>query len=178
MIEEWKPLEGNENKYLVCNCGKVLNLNWHNSRKPKICSESTDSSGYLQVGINGKMKLVHILVYKTFIGEIPKGYDVHHKDHNKLNNFVENLCLIEHKKHSLEHKEDKVKKYSKPVLQYTLDGQFVAEYPSVMEASRQTSIPFTNISACCNGVVRKHKDGHTYKTKSAGGFVWKYKEVA
>ena len=177
-FEEWKPLNGNEKKYSISNCGKILNLNWHNLGISKLCSQCKDSSGHLQVGINGKMKLVHILVYQTFVGPIPEGYDVHHKDFNPLNNCLDNLELLTHKEHCLLHKPEKVKKYSKPVLQYTLDGDFITEYPSVMEASRQTSIPFTNISACCNGVVRKRKNGHTYKVKSAGGSIWKWKEVA
>jgi predicted RNA-binding Zn-ribbon protein involved in translation (DUF1610 family) len=35
--------------------------------------------------------------------EIPKGYDVHHKDHNKLNDDLENLEIIEHKEHCKDH---------------------------------------------------------------------------
>lgn len=177
-FEEWKPLIYNEKKYLISNFGNVLNLNFHNSGKSKLCSQCKDSSGHLQVGINGKMKGVHILVYQTFVGPIPKGYDVHHKDFNPLNNCIDNLELLTHKEHCLLHKPEKVKKYSKPVLQYTLDGDFITEYPSVMEASRQTSIPFTNISACCLNAIRKHKNGNTYKVQSAGGYVWEYKEVA
>lgn len=52
---------------------------------------------------------------------------------------------------------------SKRVLQYTLDGQFVKEYPSIMEAERQTGINSGNISSCCSG-----------KHKSSGGSIWKY----
>lgn len=51
------------------------------------------------------------------------------------------------------------------VIQYTLDGQFVAEYASTQEASRQTGIQ--HISDVCLG-----------KRNKAGGFIWKYKEVA
>lgn len=51
----------------------------------------------------------------------------------------------------------------KPVLQYTLDNKFIAEYVSVKEAIRQTKI--SHIVECCK---------HRYK--SAGGYIWKYKE--
>ena len=54
---------------------------------------------------------------------------------------------------------------SKSVLQFTKDGQFVAEYFGVREASRRTRVMSSSIIECCLG-----------KRKSAGGFVWKYKK--
>lgn len=56
--------------------------------------------------------------------------------------------------------------YSYP-RQGTKGGEFVAEYPSELEASKQTGINSSSISLCCKGI---------YKT--AGGSIWKYKEVA
>ena len=50
------------------------------------------------------------------------------------------------------------------VLQFTKDGQFVAEYPTAAEADRMTGINRTTIGLVCKG-----------KGKTAGGFVWKYK---
>lgn len=52
---------------------------------------------------------------------------------------------------------------SKKVIQYTKDMEFVAEYPSVKEASRQTGIGAGNIGSCCNG-----------KAYSAGNYIWRY----
>jgi hypothetical protein len=51
----------------------------------------------------------------------------------------------------------------KEVNQFSKDGILVATYPSVNEARRNTSI--LNISQCCRG-----------NRKSAGGFIWKFKE--
>lgn len=50
---------------------------------------------------------------------------------------------------------------SKKCYQYTLDGLFVNEYPSVAEATRQTGI--NNIQAVCKGYRQK-----------AGGYKWSY----
>jgi len=50
------------------------------------------------------------------------------------------------------------------VLKFTVDGRFVREYMSVMEAERKTGIPHSNISKSCLG-----------KRKTAGGFMWQYK---
>lgn len=52
---------------------------------------------------------------------------------------------------------------SKKILQLTKSGEFLSEWPSAMEASRQLGIARSNICSCCNG-----------KYKSAGGYVWKY----
>ena len=51
---------------------------------------------------------------------------------------------------------------SKRVSQYTLDGQFVAEYPSIAEAARQTGAKAPHITQQIQG-----------RYKSTGGFVWK-----
>ena len=55
------------------------------------------------------------------------------------------------------------RKRGRTVRQYTLDGVFVAEYNSVVEASEKTNIGKSSISNCATG-----------KNKSAGNFIWKY----
>ena len=56
------------------------------------------------------------------------------------------------------------KKRSLPILQFSKDGTFIKEWPSLSEAYRQLRIPQTNICACLKG-----------RSKSAGGFVWRHK---
>lgn len=56
------------------------------------------------------------------------------------------------------------KKAKKPVVQYTKDGKFVAEFESVTEASKSTGIDFRQISSACIG-----------KYKTSMGFVWRFK---
>jgi len=46
---------------------------------------------------NGKR--LHRAVYEGEIGEIPKGFDVHHIDHNKHNNEPENLLALSRSDH-------------------------------------------------------------------------------
>jgi hypothetical protein len=67
--------------------------------------------GYVQVQIRIKQKsknrLVHILVDRAFNGEIPKGYEINHKDGNKQNNSIENLERVTRKeniRHAIENK--------------------------------------------------------------------------
>lgn len=56
---------------------------------------------------------------------------------------------------------------SKPkrVVQYDLEGNFVAEYASQNEAHRQTNISASMIGSCCKGL-----------RKTAVGYIWKYKD--
>ena len=56
------------------------------------------------------------------------------------------------------------KKNSITILQFSKSGEFIKEWSSVCEAGRQLGIQ--NICACCKG-----------RLKSAGGYVWKYKNV-
>jgi group I intron endonuclease len=49
------------------------------------------------------------------------------------------------------------------VNQYSKDNTFIAQYPSLIEAYRQTGVDFGNIRHCCRG---------HYKT--AGGYIWEY----
>ncbi len=51
----------------------------------------------------------------------------------------------------------------KPVRQMTKDREVVAEFPSTMEAARQTGYNHEHISECCNG-----------KLKTYQGFLWEY----
>ena len=65
--------------------------------------------------------------------------------------------------------ESKIGNHNRPqtqVLQYSKSGEFIAEYPSIHEAERQTGCYQSNICSCCKG-----------ERKSAGGFIWKYKEI-
>lgn len=51
-------------------------------------------------------KRLHIYIYEKYNGKIPKGYEVHHIDHNKDNNEIDNLKLLTRKEHNKIHKEE------------------------------------------------------------------------
>jgi hypothetical protein len=111
---------------------------------------------------------LHRIVAEKFISGWKKDYEIDHKDCNPLNNRVDNLLICkDHKQNmnnplTIKHNRET---NTKPVLQYTLDNKFIAEYISIREASRQTKINKSNIVYCC-----KHR------CKSAGDYIWKYKE--
>ena len=49
------------------------------------------------------------------------------------------------------------------ILQFSKDGEFIAEYSSIMEAERQTGCNKGHICSCCKG-----------KRKTCGGYIWRY----
>lgn len=59
----------------------------------------------------------------------------------------------------------KEKKQKRAVLQYDLKGNFIKEFNSLKEASESCRTTDSAIGNCCKG-----------KYKSAGGYIWKYKD--
>lgn len=47
---------------------------------------------------------LHREVWKCYNGEIPDGYEVHHKNNQKFPNFIENLELLSTHDHLIQHK--------------------------------------------------------------------------
>lgn len=134
------------------------------------------TSGYRSVKFtfpNGKQQrfYVHRLVAKHFLMDSWKeGLVVNHKDGDKLNNNVSNLEWVSQRDNTL-HYYQKLRKEKKkrrnngkkvPVIQYDLDGNELARYESVSEASRQTGIRIGAISYVLNG-----RSTHT------GSYYWK-----
>ena len=183
--EYWKPVVEYEGLYMVSNWGRVKSFDTYRKGingsvrfyKGRILKPKTNTHGYFQVDLykNGKKKihLVHRLVAEAFI-EIPeelkhlKGtryLQVNHKDENKQNNNVNNLewCSAKYNSNYGTAIERSSKKRSKPILQYTLEGQFIREWESIAECGRN-GYDQGNVAACCQG-----------KRKSHHKFIWRYK---
>lgn len=68
---------------------------------------------------------------------------------------------------SLGNSKSRKEKILKPVFQFDRQGNFIKEYPSLMEIQRQNGFKMSSISKCCKN-----------KLKQAYGYVWKYKSEA
>ena len=74
--------------------------------KTKWGTARINNRGYYHItsGKEGNNKrLLHRLIYEDFYGEIPEGYDIHHKNGNKLDNCILNLVLVRHDEHARQH---------------------------------------------------------------------------
>ena len=189
--EIWKDVSGYEGLYQVSNLGRVKSLPVHRKvgwadyvSKEKILKQCKNKYGYLFVclhkGDTQRVVKVHRLVALAFIANPNNLPCVNHKDENKENNFVfvnkdgsvdldkSNLewCTYSYNNNYGTKNERVMKSSCKRLLQYTKKGDFIAEWYGTRDAQRNTGIHCCNISLACRGI-----------RKTAGGFVWKYKEV-
>lgn len=187
MDEEWRWIKGYEGIYQISNLGRLKSF--RKNKNGHINSNTNKNGWYLTVNLfdadkRRKTTRIHILVAKTFIGDIKRGYHVHHKDGNKQNNCVDNLEIISPKRHRLEtlaQYPDMYKgmnnynKFTKPkhIQQFDTDGNFIAEYANAVIASNLTGVCQRNILQVANKTP--YRNGNI--RKQAGGFVWKLKEV-
>lgn len=165
--EVWKDIEGYENLYQVSNLGNVKSLNYNKTGTEKILKPAKHSKGYFQVQLwkDGKMKtfFVHRLVAQAFIENPLNLPQVNHRDENPQNNHKSNLEFCDARYNNSY--GTRIKRISKKVSQYSLNGELIREFPSASEVERQLGFSKGNISSCCNG-----------RYKSAYGYVWSYIE--
>lgn len=177
--EIWKPISGYEGIYEVSNFGRVRScdriVTYNNGVKHKyngkVLRSSNNTHGYLNVTLcnnrGHKTATIHRLVATAFIPNPENKTTINHINEIKTDNRVENLewmTVKENINHGT-HNERLAKTQGKPIQQFTRDGKIIAEFWSMHEADRKLGITFKNISACVRG-----------KRKTAGGYIWKYKE--
>jgi hypothetical protein len=63
-----------------------------------------DSFGYFVFFKKGVEVKEHRLIWENHNGKIPKGYIIHHKNENRLDNDISNLELVTRAEHSRIHK--------------------------------------------------------------------------
>ena len=179
-IEVWKTAvydgEVYEGLYQVSNWGRVRSLGNGNSNnsKERILKTYIERCGYLKVKFykNGEKKdcLVHRLVAETFLENPENKPEVNHIDENKENNRVDNLewCDSNYNNNYGSRNERITKsntngKCSKRVLQLSLSGDLILEWPSTAECGRN-GFNQGAVAACCRGELKQYK-----------GFLWMYK---
>ena len=174
-----------EELYKVSNLGRILSLDYRRTGKAELMTPRKRKNGYFQVNLwkNGKYKtcLVHRLIAETFLENPENKPEVNHIDEDKTNNFVflNEDGSVDKEKSNLEWKSPKdncnhgtrnerIAKAntngirSKPVLQLSLDGDLIREWPSVAECGRN-GFSQSAVAACCNGKRKTHK-----------GFLWMF----
>lgn len=140
-------------------------------------------SGYCYVRVAGKLIRKHRLIAITFIPNPNNLPEVNHKDCNTSHNWTSNLewCTrSENVQHQFntggltsEHMSNiaklssggkiNAKLHGKCVEQCDFDGNIIAIFDNIKEASRKTGVTPSGISRCCNGEYTQYK-----------GYKWRY----
>lgn len=171
MIEIWKNIKGFEGYYKISNLGNVLSLNYRKTGMPKVLKPYAGKNGYPQLilSANGKKRkvYVHRLVAENFIANPFNKKIINHIDYNRLNNSVDNLEWCTYQENT-DHSRERVVTATqiannKAVIQYDRQGNKIAEYNSLSDASRKTNINCGHICQCAQ-----------QNEKSAGGYIWRY----
>ena len=158
-----KNVVGYEGIYGITSCGKVWSY-----RNEKFLTPLVGKDGYLFVHLykDGKMKnyKIHRLVAEAYIPNSENLPQINHKDENKTNNCLQNLewCDASYNINYGTRNKKVSNSLKKPILQYTLDGEFVKEWPSARDVGKEVRV---NIGYCLRG-----------RNKTAYGYKWVYKE--
>ena len=180
--------------YQVSNFGKIMSLKYGRTGKSKLKRLNKTKTGYQQVRLskNGKKDTfyVHRIVAETFLPNPENLPQVNHKiegDKGKSINmvFFNKDGTIDKERTTIEwvtvkeninyatrneragkaiSKANTNGKLSKKVLQFTLDDEFVREWPSLAECGRNGFCQ-GHVSRCCQDKRKSHK-----------GFKWCYAE--
>lgn len=163
---EWRPVRDFVGTYSVSNRGQVLRLS-----KQKVVG-FIDPKGYHRVNLRvcgrRKTRPVHQLVLEAFVGPMPIGYEVNHKDGNKNNNKVSNLEYVTHVA-NLQHAHrmglinSKNKKYNAHLTQQQVK-EIRNTYSCTKEKHRDIAARY-KVSRCCISELLRDK---TWKTPKKG----------
>lgn len=188
--EEWKPVPGYEGYYSVSNQGRVYSERSGIVLKPKH-SKGYLRVG-LSVDGFVRNTPIHRLVALAFIPNPDNKPTVNHINENKEDNRVENLewattreqnihgtrieramahtdwiarnMKTDYKAVAAKHNYHEMNRSQmKPVLQFSREGFFIAQYNGVAEAARKVGVLASHICCCLKG-----------RRKSCGGYQWKY----
>ena len=185
-IEQWKTAVYDgivyEGLYKVSNWGRIKNINYRNTGRERMMKPRKTTGGYFQVVLSKNKKtkdcLVHRLVATAFLENPENKPEINHKiegDEGKTLNMVifnedgtvnKEKTTIEwvtrEENNNYATRNERVSKtmtngkLSKPVLQLTLTGELIREYPSIMECERN-GFNHGNVCQCCNGKRKTHK---------------------
>lgn len=123
----------------------------------------------------GSISFHHSEKTKRKIGESGKGKHLDRKGIKLTDEHKQKISKSLKGKIPIEAIKTHADKYSKPVYQYTIDGELINIWKSIREASRKTNYGFNGIRICCNGgFYRKDKWVNCYKFK---GYKWSYKPL-
>ena len=169
--EIWDIIDASSGRYEVSNYGRI-----RRAKTKRILKES-ETRGYkyasMWFGNKRVRKAVHVMVAKAFVANPNNLPQVNHKDEDPSNNRADNLewCTASYnssygtrnERMLVTRKMNNRITRERPVLR--IYGEEIKEYKSIMEASRDTGVDFSNIAKCCR---------ENCYNRTAGGYKWEY----
>jgi hypothetical protein len=163
MEEKWVSIIGFYDKYFISNTGKVKSINYRNTTNTILLTSRVSKWGYQYIGLSKNSKsynfAIHRLVAKHFIPNPMNFEQVNHINEIKTDNRVENLEWCD-RKYNINHGTGRARhaiSCSKPIIQLSLDGQYIKHWESATIAETDTNVfDQGHISKCCKGQRKTH----------------------
>ena len=166
----WKKIIYNEitTDYSVSDKGEVRKDTTNYLMKLQI----QQGYSHVTIQINGKAKRfrVHRLVAEAFIPNPDGKPYVNHIDGNRQNNSITNLEWVtpaENTRHAIDTGLMFPTK-ERAVVQFSLDGEKIAEYVSIRAAARETNSKDEKICLCCQ-LQREQHNGYQWRYRNECG---------
>lgn len=101
--DAWRLVAVNKQRGLPKTCPE------HRAGKPYRGTVSMDANGYMRKRRGPKMptEYEHRIVWEDAHGPIPAGYHIHHKNHVRDDNRLENLELVDGRRHNADHTRER-----------------------------------------------------------------------
>lgn len=102
-MKEWKSIPGYDGLYLASSDGRIYSI--RRRKELKRVLDARQQRYVVTLGKNNHQKKFNVawLVASAFLGERPVGYDVHHKNGNRMDDSVGNLEYKPKTKHLKDH---------------------------------------------------------------------------
>lgn len=177
-MEQWKDIAGYEGYYRISDEGRVWSVERtdrgrHFGGHEKIPRIDSRNRYTVELSKNGRSRnfvLARLVAIAFVPNPDPKTMTyVNHKDEDTTNNRADNLEWCTHKYNcNYGTRVERIKAaQNMAVVQYTMDGRWVAEYGSMHIAAEAIGKDAGHICDCCQG-----------NRSCAYGFFWRYKDDA
>jgi len=161
--EIWRDVEGFDGRYQVSNMGRVWIVNTCQFRKTRRAYGKSVIVTLYKGSVPYNVTLAK-LVAKHFIPKYQDGNIVLHLNNNSDDCRACNLELSTRERRMSNLQSVSAQNRKKPVLQYSLSGELLAEYPSVKSAATAIGRSEISIASAARG-----------EQNTAYGYVWRYK---
>lgn len=159
--DAWYDIPGYDGKYQINYYAQVRRV-YQSGKTRLLTGYVKKSNGRQAVKLNCKEKTVFSLMRDTFIGKVPSGYVLYHKNGILTDDILSNIGMTTRQK--LGKMSGTRNECSFQIAKLNSDGEVVEFYKSAREAGRQNHMSYQTILDRVNGKVKSlyAPDGFVY----------------